>query len=78
MSIHMHTIHSIPRVSYRGGTESRGSQGGHGGHGDNDLDGGIGGCHFGYLWLLLFLLLVYERSCFVKKQGVDPISNLVK
>jgi hypothetical protein len=44
-------LHSIPPVSYLARTESRGSQGGHGDHGDNNLDGGRGGCHFGYFVL---------------------------
>jgi hypothetical protein len=64
-SVDMHTIQSVPPFSYRGRTKSRGSQGGHGDHGDSNLDGGIGGCHFDYLCLLLFLLLIYEIRCYL-------------
>ena len=71
LSVHIHTIHSIRPVSYLVRTESRGSQGGHDDHGDNNLDGGRGsGCHFGDLWLLLFLFLVYEKS-YLSKYSVD-------
>jgi hypothetical protein len=48
LSIHIHTIHSIRPVSYLARAQSRGSQGGHDDHGHNNLDGGRGGCHFGY------------------------------
>jgi hypothetical protein len=46
--IHIHTIHSIPPVSYLDRAESSGSQGCHDDHGDKNLGGGIGSGHLGY------------------------------